>query len=158
MPSGARDGRANDRASDALDIGLTQKHLRLTRSESLCHERGSGVKRSAQLIIDIMDAEIARRLESLEDLMRQRLDLEVQREVRRADERKEALARMEEFKLEMPKFEMSKPDGPDEFTAKLDTQIAQDRAERQDFQERLLGEIKRHNDLLETILKRITNT
>ena len=65
---------------------------------------------------------------------------------------------MEEFKLEMPKFEMSKPDGPDEFTAKLDTQIAQDRAERQDFQERLLGEIKRHNDLLETILKRITNT
>src|SRR5688572_9506523 len=45
MPSGARDGRANDRASDALDIGLTQKHLRLTRSESLCHERPLGVKR-----------------------------------------------------------------------------------------------------------------
>lgn len=98
--------------------------------------------------------EVAAKLDLIADLLSRRLELEERREADNVVQRRLAEERMREFKLDMPKIEMPAIDSRHEAAVERIEHVAEEtNRERREFQSALLSEIRRHNDLIEQLLK-----
>lgn len=101
-------------------------------------------------------------LREIADLLRERVALEVRKQEMREEQSRKSEERFAEITKEMPK--LSVPDLPafggeafKERMQRADEQMEEDRVRRRNFEERLLGEMERHNRLLEEILSRLAD-
>ena len=98
--------------------------------------------------------EVAAKLDLIADLLSRRLELEERREADAKVQRIQAEERLRDFKLDMPKIEMSAIDSRHEAAMERIAHEAEEtNRERREFQSALLSEIRRHNDLIEQLLK-----
>lgn len=98
-----------------------------------------------------MDEQIVDQLRAIADLMRRRVEIAESQQAAYDEQRREAVDRLREFKLEMPKLELPTYDH-DAAMKRIEERGEDERSERREFQQALLAEIKRHNELLERLL------
>lgn len=95
-----------------------------------------------------MDNEIVSSLDLIADLLRQRLELEQQRQARHEAQRLEGLEQLKEFQRDMPKIEV-----PSYTNVDFDAKLEEDRQERRAFETALLAELRRQSEALEALAR-----